>query len=93
MKIHIRKTMQIPEIPADAEMETGSRLRDLLDALLRSSYFAKEIIDPITGDLSLDGLFRVSLNDVPSHSLPAGMETELKEGDTLTLTLILIGGG
>jgi len=92
MKILIKKTIQIPEIPAEVEIESG-RLRDLLDALIRNTYFVKEVIDPVTGDLAIDGLFRVFLNDIPSYNLPDGMDTELGDGDVITLTLILIGGG
>ena len=92
MKIYIKKTIQIPEIPTEVEMESGT-LRDLLDTLLRNAYFAKEVIDPATGELSLDGLFRVTLNGAASHTLPDGIDTKLHDQDTLTLTLVLIGGG
>jgi hypothetical protein len=33
------------------------------------------------------------LNNVRYDSLPDGLDTELRDGDTLTLTLILLGGG
>jgi hypothetical protein len=92
MKIYIKKTMQIPEIPSEVEIEPGM-LRTLLDNLLRNSYFAKEVIDGRTGELTLDGLIEVRLNDVPYHSLAEGLDTELHNGDTLTLSLVLIGGG
>jgi hypothetical protein len=92
MKIHIHKTVQIPEIPSEIEIGSGT-LRSLLDSLLRPTYFAKEIIDTRTGDLSLDGLFQIDVNGIIYHSLPDGLETELHDGDTVTLTLILLGGG
>jgi hypothetical protein len=92
MKIHIKKVMQIPEIPSEVELEAGT-LGMLLDNLLRNSYFAKEVIDPKTGELMLDGLIQVQLNNVPYHSLPNGLGSELHDGDTLTLSLVLIGGG
>jgi methionine aminopeptidase len=92
MKIYIKKTMQIPEIPPEVEIEAGT-LRHLLDDLLRTTYFAKEIIDPVTGDLSLDGLFQVQLNGISYHALPNDLDTVLRDGDTLTLTLIWLGGG
>jgi hypothetical protein len=92
MKIHIHKTIGIPEIPSQVEMES-STLRDLLISVFRNSYFAKEIIDPHSGDLILDGLFQVQLNGISYHSLPDGLNTMLQDGDTLTLTLVLLGGG
>ena len=92
MKIRITTPIYIPEIPSQVEIESGT-LRNLIDDLLRPTYFAKEIIDPDTGDLSLDGLFQVKLNDISYHALPDGLDTVLCDGDTLTLMLILIGGG
>jgi hypothetical protein len=92
MKIHIKKVMQIPEIPSEVEIETGT-LKNLLDSLLRNSYFAKEVLDPKTGELTLDGLIQIELNNIPYHSLPKGLDSELHDGDTLALSLILIGGG
>ena len=92
MKVYIHKTVQIPEIPSRVEMESGT-LRDLLNSVLRDSYFAKEVVDPDTGDLMLDGLLQVQLNGVSYHSLLNGLDTALCDGDTLTMTLILLGGG
>jgi hypothetical protein len=92
MKITIKTPIHIPELPGEVEIERGS-LRDLLETLFRNSYFVKEIIDPRTGELSLDGLFQVSLNDTLYHALPFGLDSELRDGDKLTLSLILIGGG
>ena len=51
--------MQIPEIPSEVEIERGT-VRTLLDNLLRNSYFAKEVTDPKTGKLTIDGLIRVT---------------------------------
>lgn len=93
MKIIIRTTVSIPEIPGEIEVDPGQRLRDVLGPLLAKPYFAKEVIDPRTGDFSLEGLIQVALNDVTYHGLPDGLETELHDGDTITLTLILLGGG
>ncbi len=92
MNVAIKTSIAIPNMPPAVELEAGT-LGDLLDRLLRNSYFSKEVIDPKTGELILDGLFQVHLNNVPYLRLPAGMDTELCDGDTLALTLILIGGG
>jgi hypothetical protein len=82
----------MPELPEEAEIGEGT-LRDLLEMLFRNSHFIKEIADPKTGELSLDGQLAVSLNDVPYLSLPDGLDSALADGDRLTLSLILIGGG
>ncbi len=92
MRIKIKTTVHMPELPEEAEMEQGS-LRDLLEMLFRNSHFIKEVVDPKTGELSLDGQLTVSLNDVPYLALPDGLDSALSDGDKLTLTLILIGGG
>jgi hypothetical protein len=92
MKIYIKTMIYIPEMPVEIEMESG-KLRDVLNMLLRNSYFSKEVVDQKTGELIIDGLFRVLLNDASYDSLPEGLETELHDGDTVTLTLILLGGG
>ncbi len=92
MKIYIRKTVQIPEIPSEVEIEQAT-LGTLLDRLLRATYFAKEIVDARTNELTLDGLFQVQLNGTVYHELPAGLQTELHDKDIVTITLILLGGG
>jgi hypothetical protein len=92
MKIFIKKPMQIPEIPDEVEFE-GVTLRDFIELIFRDSYFRKEIIDPRTGEFSLEGLIQVALNDTPYHNLPGGLDTGLHDGDRLTLSLIQIGGG
>ena len=92
MKIHIHKTVQIPEIPSKVEIEEGT-LGTLLDKLLRPTYFAKEIVDARTNELTLDGLFQIQLNGTIYHELPDGLQTELHDKDFITMTLILLGGG
>lgn len=92
MKVQIRKTVHIPEIPSELEIESGT-LQKLLHDILSPTYFFKEVVDPQTGDLSLDGLLRVELNGIACHSLPNGLNTQLSDGDIVTLTLILLGGG
>ena len=74
------------------EMASGN-LRDLFTRLFAGTPIAKEVIDPRTGEMALEGLFEVALNGVAHNRLPNGMETQLQDGDTLTLSLVLIGGG
>ncbi len=93
MKIHVKTTVHMPEVPAEVEMEQGAVLRDLLVRLLQRLPIANEIIDGTTGEIKLEGLFEALLNGVHRNSLPQGDATELHDGDTLTLSLILLGGG
>lgn len=82
----------MPEVPAEIETEGGT-LRDLLVTLFTGTPVEKEIIDRSTGEMKLEGLFEVALNNVPHNSLPEGLDTRLRDGDTLLLSLILLGGG
>jgi hypothetical protein len=92
MKLKVKKTINIPEIPDEVEMEPGT-LRDLFKKVLEGTHFVKEIIDPRTGELKLDDLFEIRLNDVLHYALPQGLDTGLKDGDTITVSLLLLGGG
>ena len=82
----------MPEVPAEVEVEGGS-LRDLLVRLFTGTPVARELINPRTGEMQLEGLFEVGLNEVPHNSLPEGLATAIHDGDTVTLSLVLIGGG
>jgi hypothetical protein len=90
--VYIKTTVHMPEVPAKVEMENGT-LHDLLVRLLGRLPIGNELIDRKTGDIKLEGLFEVSLNDISRNSLPEGDATELRDGDLLTLSLILLGGG
>ena len=82
----------MPEIPDEVEMETGV-LQDLLIKLFDGTPVGREVIDPRTGEMRLEGLFDMALNDVPHNSLPEGLRTPLHDGDVVRLSLILLGGG
>jgi len=92
MRIRIETTVNMPEVPEEVEMGPGT-LRDLLVRLFVGARLADHIIDPATGEIKMEGLFNVALNDVSYHSLREGVETPLQDGDVLTLSLILLGGG
>jgi hypothetical protein len=92
MKIRIKTTVHMPEVPGEVEIESGT-LRDVLVKLLAGISVGSEIIDPSTGEMKLEGLFEVYLNNVSHNSLPEGLGACLRDGDTVTLSLILLGGG
>lgn len=93
MKVYIKTMIHMPEVPGEIEMQQGATLRDLLVRLLQKLPIANEIIDRATGEIKLEGLFEVLLNDAPRNSLPEGDDTKLRDGDKITLSLILLGGG
>jgi hypothetical protein len=87
-----RNDVNMPEVPGEVDMGPGT-LRDLLVRLFIGAHLADQIIDPATGEMKMEGLFDVALNDVSYHSLREGLETPLQDGDVLVLSLILPGGG
>lgn len=92
MKIGIKTLLPIPGLPAELEMERGT-LRDLLLQVFRQVHSPKEIINPDTGEIKEDSIFEVRLNGATYYSLPKGIDTELSEGDTVILTIAMLGGG
>jgi hypothetical protein len=92
MRIRIAARVPMPEIPSEVELEGGS-LRDLFADVFGSTYFAKEIMDLKTGDMLPDGVFDVTLNGVPYHSLAQGLDTALQDGDVVSISLVMLGGG
>ena len=92
MKIYITTPVNIPEVPSEIEMASGT-LRDLLIKIFAQVHFAKEIIDPKTGEFNDDSIFEARLNGVSYYNLPKGIDTDLADGDTITLSLIMLGGG
>lgn len=79
-------------MPSEVEMESGT-LRDLLIKVFSHVHFSKEIIDPKTGEFNDDSIFEARLNGISYYSLPKGIDTELSDGDTITLSLMMLGGG
>ncbi len=52
MKVRVRTTVHMPEVPAEVEVEGGS-LRDLLVRLFAGTPVARELINPRTGEMQL----------------------------------------
>jgi hypothetical protein len=85
--------MNVPEIPKEVEIKDNVTLRDLISKVLGNVHFAHQIIDSKTGEIKSDSIFEIGLNGVPFYSLPEGLNAELHDGDTMTLSLIPLGGG
>jgi len=92
MVINVKTTVDIPEIPKKIEIESGS-LKDVIKKIFTGLHFSDQIIDKTTGEIKQEGIFDILLNDVPYYSLPFGFNTEIRDGDTITLSLIMLGGG
>lgn len=92
MLIKIKTAVPMPEIPSEVELDAG-RLRDLFIKLFENTHFAREIIDPKTGDILWDGILNISVNSVPYQNLAQGLDSALRDGDTVAFSLIMLGGG
>ncbi len=88
MYIEILTNVQLPEIPSIIEVEPGSTLQDVLAAI------APQLIDPETGNMRPDqDIYGIRLNDEPYGLLRNGLNTQMREGDLIQLSLIIMAGG
>ncbi|MBI4330520.1 MAG: MoaD/ThiS family protein [Chloroflexi bacterium] len=82
-----RKEMDVSPGPAT--------LKQLLTALTQNYRFAGRfpirLLDPMDGEVSRD--FGVSVNGTEYELLPDRLETPVKEGDDLEITMVMLGGG
>jgi hypothetical protein len=92
MKILLKTIINIPELPNVVEVEDGT-VRDVLLKAFAPTHFAKEVIDPETGTLKPDDLWDVRVNDVPCVSLPHDLDTQVHDGDTVSFSFLVLGGG
>jgi hypothetical protein len=93
VKVRIKKTVYMPDLPSEVETEQGTTLRNVLKRIFTGTQFDKHVINPATGDIEIHGMLDVRVNDVPFYGLPRDLDTELHDDDTLTLSLVLLGGG
>lgn len=66
-------------------------LRDLLERLAGEEKALPRLIDPKTGRVSQ--AFAVSVNRKQCEALPGGLDTRLKENDSVEIALAMFAGG
>jgi hypothetical protein len=91
MRVTIKTNVNTPEIPREVKLEKGS-LGDVLGSAIRGTAFARDTIDPETGDFDPHGIFELYLNEVPYYSLDMGMDTPVKDGDMVRIFILIWGG-
>lgn len=67
-------------------------LRQLLDQLSRQTKGTMELVSPKTKEVNPED-FSVSLNGMEYPFLPGRLETRLKEGDVVEVSITVLGGG
>ena len=93
VRIGIKTTVYFPEVPGEVELPEGTRLGDALWGLFAGTHFEGQVVDKKGGRIAIDDMWEVKVNDVPSYGLPHNLDTELHDGDMVTLSLMLLGGG
>jgi hypothetical protein len=91
IQIHLKSIIVIPGLDSDpvvlpAEVRT---LRDLLYDVSRRIHF--ELLDSSSGDLKDD--FEIIINNKEIWFHPAGLETQIQNGDTVEIYMVPLGGG
>ncbi|MFH1349932.1 MAG: hypothetical protein ABII26_03255 [Pseudomonadota bacterium] len=95
MKIRFKSNFNLPGIGGDNEISfelPTVKLRDLLEELTLRSSNSIMLINPSSGDAD-SMLFDIEINGFPIQGSKEDLEMALKEGDTVTVNLVLLGGG
>ncbi len=95
MKIHIRSNFLGPGLEKEESVDFDCptlTLRQFLERISGMSPRPIEYVRPGAKALNPDD-WEAEINRIPYQDLPEGLETELKEGDTITLKILAFGGG
>ena len=96
MKIHIKSNFVVPGLEDREHIELDRvdvTLRELLEELQRVAAPSPiEYVKPGARALDPDD-WEVEINDLPYQKCASELETALKEGDTVTIKIMALGGG
>jgi hypothetical protein len=95
MKIHIQSNFVVPGVGKEETIDfdcQGLTLRHFFEGLSKMSRRPIKYVQPGAKALDPDD-WEVEVNWIPYQDLPEGLETQLKEGDTVTLKILAFGGG
>lgn len=83
MEIKIRSNVELAEIPMAIDLEEGACMRD---ALLKA---IPQVVNKETGEYVDDPDFwDIRLNEVPLYRLKEGLDTQIRDGDTVRLEIL-----
>ena len=84
MEIKIKPNIEIPGVPSVIEIKEGACLRDALCIVV------PQVIDEQTGDYINDpDIWGIRLNEAPMYTLKEGLDTQMKEGDTIEMEYMI----
>jgi len=95
MKIHIKSNFFVPGLEQEENVTIPSAtitLRVFLEELARMSPTTIEYVRPEAVALDPDD-WEVAVNDIPYQHCPDGLQTTLRDGDLVTITIMAYGGG
>ena len=95
MKIYVKSNFVVPGLDNRELVDLDqSRLtiREFLEELSERSPTRVEYIRSGTQTINPDE-WEIKINDIPYQQWEAGLETPLKDGDTVTIIIIPLGGG
>jgi hypothetical protein len=95
MKIYIKSNFIVPGVGSDESLDlncTKITLRGFLDELSTRAPTRIEYVRP--GAKTLDPAeWQVEINGISYQSISDGLETVLKDEDTVTIRIMVLGGG
>ncbi len=95
MKIHIKSNFVVPGLEDKEGVDiNGSRisLRAFLEKLSSMSPQGLKYVEPGADRLDAD-YWEIDVNDIPYQNHENGLEHLLKDGDTVTVKIMALGGG
>jgi molybdopterin converting factor small subunit len=95
MKIHVKSNFAVPGLDNGEFVDLDqSRLtiREFLEELSERSPIRVEYVRSGAQTINPDE-WEIRINDTPYQQWGAGLETPLKDGDTVTIIIIPLGGG
>ncbi len=95
MKIHVKSNFIVPGLDDGESIHLDRSqltIRQFLEELSERSPTRVEYIRSGTQTINPDE-WEIKINDTPYPQWRAGLETSLKDGDTVTIIIIPLGGG
>jgi molybdopterin converting factor small subunit len=95
MKIHIKSNFVVPGLDNGELVDLDQSkltIREFLEELSQRSPTRVEYVRPGAQTINPDE-WEIKINDTPYSQWGAGLETPLKDGDTVTIIIIPLGGG
>lgn len=95
MKIHIKSNFVVPGLEDKESVNINGheiRVRAFLEKLSTMSPQGLKYVEPGADRLDAD-YWEIDINDIPYQNHEKGLEHLLKDGDTVTIKIMALGGG